>query len=1016
MRPLSNLKACAVLVLSYAILLSTLILTPTQAFANPLKAWLPGEGPEPTVPAGATVSLLTIGNPIVVGGNTGIGRITLTAPAPAGGAIVQLSGNIPAATVPPSVTVPAGATVKAFYIKTVPVTSQQSGMVHATFGAVSSSVPLTVRPIGVLSVTFASASVIGGNNATCTVLLERPAAPGSIRVALGSSNASLAAPTVPSILFPAGARSLSFGVRTFSTSITKTVDITATANGISKSGRLTILPRVTNCTYSITPASKQFTAAAGTGSVAVTASNNACSWTATKNTNVSWLTITSGASGSGNGTVNYSVTPNTGSTSRSVVLTIAGKMHTVTQAAPGGCSFSITPSSKQFTSAAGTGSVAVTAGSGCSWTATKVGVISWLTITSGASGSGNGTVNYSVTANTGTSPRTATLTIAGQTYTVTQAGTGTTTCAFSLLPANAIVHAAGENGRLAIDTATGCSWNAVSNVPWITISSGQNGAGAGIVSYTVEPYTGPVDRTGTMTIGGKTFTVGQASRGNNLTLTLSRSTADPGQILTVHGSGFNAGAITSVVFSSSNGYRNEMPATSVTSTDVSVLIPVLFDPVLFQVISGAVSVTVIQKAGGVVKSFGPVTGLQINNLPPVGTAPGVITQTVLTEMQAKLDDTLADWERIQTASQGTTNATALLANLTQMKQAMHNQELSIQKVMSGQVQSISLGNVNGRNVSIDNNALTLMDRIYVAYLLNTPINLRPVSSNKKEEAGGSTRDYVSPQAVNDLPQQIATVIAGLVASTPGNTLESGRRIRSISNGLTDSGTTAAIMLTGAPTVPASTGPLMAAMIWNSTTWSPLAISATLRSIDLQMESRVATVDDFHNEGTFAAASAVDGAALITNGLKPMDQLTADGLTMSAVKTQVSKIPVHFTFTNPASVGSQVQTNFTTIVENLPTRQAAITVGDNGSAADDAFRVLLDGVIIGETAIGATNTIQVNGISQGAHTLTVVCTVAPDGDGTLGLSLGQGLTFSDGTTTRSEDMFEGQSINYSIIAP
>jgi hypothetical protein len=88
----------------------------------------------------------------------------------------------------------------------------------------------------------------------------------------------------------------------------------------------------------------------------------------------------------------------------------------------GTCSFTINPTSSSQPAGGGTGSVTVTAGTGCAWTA--VSNATFITITSGSSGSGNGTVNYSVAANTGTSSRSGTMTIAGRTFTVNQAGTG----------------------------------------------------------------------------------------------------------------------------------------------------------------------------------------------------------------------------------------------------------------------------------------------------------------------------------------------------------------------------------------------------------------------------------------------------------------------------------------------------------------------------------------------------------------------------------------------------------------
>jgi hypothetical protein len=64
------------------------------------------------------------------------------------------------------------------------------------------------------------------------------------------------------------------------------------------------------------------------------------------------------------------------------------------------CTYSIDPTSEHFSSSGGTGSVNVTAESGCDWTATSND--GWITIISGSGGSGNGTVNYSVSSNSST--------------------------------------------------------------------------------------------------------------------------------------------------------------------------------------------------------------------------------------------------------------------------------------------------------------------------------------------------------------------------------------------------------------------------------------------------------------------------------------------------------------------------------------------------------------------------------------------------------------------------------------
>lgn len=91
------------------------------------------------------------------------------------------------------------------------------------------------------------------------------------------------------------------------------------------------LTTATTCTGTISPTSKTVAATTSTGTVAVTAT---CAWTAV--TNSTWITLTSGASGTGNGTVGYSVAANTTTAARAGTLTIAGQTFTVNQAAGSG--------------------------------------------------------------------------------------------------------------------------------------------------------------------------------------------------------------------------------------------------------------------------------------------------------------------------------------------------------------------------------------------------------------------------------------------------------------------------------------------------------------------------------------------------------------------------------------------------------------------------------------------------------------------------------------------------------
>lgn len=291
------------------------------------------------------------------------------------------------------------------------------------------------------------------------------------------------------------------------------VTITVSANtGAARNGTVTIAGQsftvnqagvsvpVPCGAVSFNPSSATLPAAGGAGpSIAVNAGAG-CPWTAS--TATSWLTITQGASGSGNGVVLFSATANTGNV-RTGSLTIGGQTFAVTQ--PGSCATSINPSSQSLPATSGTGTaIAVSAAGGCNWTATTGA--SWITITGGASGSGNGNVTFTFTANTGSS-RVGTISIGTQAHTVTQAGT----CATTIAPASQSASAAGGDATsITVTSPAGCNWTATPSQSWLTITSGASGSGNGAVAFKVGPNTGPA-RSATITIAGQTHTVNQAN-------------------------------------------------------------------------------------------------------------------------------------------------------------------------------------------------------------------------------------------------------------------------------------------------------------------------------------------------------------------------------------------------------------------------------------------------------------------------------------------------------------------------
>ena len=137
----------------------------------------PGTNPPP---ATAALSGFTLSTANAVSGTSVTGTLTLSAAAPAGGAVVALGSSGGAASVPPSVTVPAGSSSASFTIATNPVAAPTTVTLSATYGS-AQSVTLTVNPAPASSGATLTVSATGRSGVTVS------SSPAGIRVPVGST-------------------------------------------------------------------------------------------------------------------------------------------------------------------------------------------------------------------------------------------------------------------------------------------------------------------------------------------------------------------------------------------------------------------------------------------------------------------------------------------------------------------------------------------------------------------------------------------------------------------------------------------------------------------------------------------------------------------------------------------------------------------------------------------------------------------------------------------------------------
>jgi subtilase family serine protease len=179
-------------------------------------------------------------------GLTAVGTVTLTSPAPLGGAGISLTNDSSffIAGVPFNVFVPAGSTSASFNVRTSPIHFITRVTITASYNGSSTKAALTIvppgTPIGPSALTLSPGMIAGGTQSTATVQLTTPAPAGGLLVSLSSDSLSATVPL--SINVPAGASSAMFSISSSPVVRISTATISAASNGVMQSALLTIEP------------------------------------------------------------------------------------------------------------------------------------------------------------------------------------------------------------------------------------------------------------------------------------------------------------------------------------------------------------------------------------------------------------------------------------------------------------------------------------------------------------------------------------------------------------------------------------------------------------------------------------------------------------------------------------------------------------------------------------------------------------------------------------------------------
>jgi hypothetical protein len=188
---------------------------------------------------------------------------------------------------------------------------------------------------------------------------------------------------------------------------------------ITAAGQIVSVMQASGCSYVLSPATQSFDYGGGTSTFSVITADG-CPWTATPQ--ASWIAISAGASGTGNGVVTFYVGVNAmGGPAKTGIITVNDQAFTVNQAAGLPCVYTLAPTSHAFPAAGGNGSFSVATVATCPWV--PYPSAPWIVIAGPPSGSGNGTVYFSVAPNAPGSPgRTGTISVGGPTFAISEDG------------------------------------------------------------------------------------------------------------------------------------------------------------------------------------------------------------------------------------------------------------------------------------------------------------------------------------------------------------------------------------------------------------------------------------------------------------------------------------------------------------------------------------------------------------------------------------------------------------------
>src|SRR6185436_198804 len=199
------------------------------------------------------VSVTLAKDPLYSGEMTWV-AVQLTAAAPSGGATININSSNPGVLpVPATVTMPGNTAWMQFQVQAGQVTAPTPVTLTASLNSGSAAAQFTLQPPSLKSLTISPATISGGAQPQCIVMLNGQAPAGGALVSL-SSNSPMVSPPASVTVAP-GSFSASFPIPTSGVTANTTATVTAIYNGASSQAQVTLTPQQPPSSLTLSPTS-----------------------------------------------------------------------------------------------------------------------------------------------------------------------------------------------------------------------------------------------------------------------------------------------------------------------------------------------------------------------------------------------------------------------------------------------------------------------------------------------------------------------------------------------------------------------------------------------------------------------------------------------------------------------------------------------------------------------------------------------------------------------------------------